>query len=445
MLTLGRRLALDALEPACAAFPDLDAAPLRARPEGGQPRELTYAQALLAVVLRRWLTLEHVLHAVAEARIATLPPRARAVLLIGTAELLFLDGTADHAAVSQAVEAMKEVAPKRMGFTNAVLRRVAEAVAGVEERPWSPSADAVPHGRGLLRFKRPLFPPPSRVVRHLAAATSHPRPLLRGWLDATDPHTLARRALAGVRSPSMFVADEHHRFGLLAQDLTLTQWLAGDPRRRVQDPAAAAGIEHAARTPAAAATSVLDLCAGRGTKTRHLAARFPHAQIDAYEPDPDRRADLAEAAAALREAGHRVRVVDDAVLDRGRATYGLVLADVPCSNTAVLGRRPEARYRFSEKSVSAVVRLQSDILERAAGLIRPGGWCLYQTCSLEPAENDDRARGLADRLGDPDFASRRVEPGVEEVPDVTSSGECADGTGGLWHDGSYHALLRARA
>jgi 16S rRNA (cytosine967-C5)-methyltransferase len=74
--------------------------------------------------------------------------------------------------------------------------------------------------------------------------------------------------------------------------------------------------------------------------------------------------------------------------------YDAVLVDAPCSNTGVLARRPEARWRVKERHLSNLVERQRKILKTAAAHVRPGGLLVYSTCSLEPDENGDVARSL---------------------------------------------------
>jgi 16S rRNA (cytosine967-C5)-methyltransferase len=63
------------------------------------------------------------------------------------------------------------------------------------------------------------------------------------------------------------------------------------------------------------------------------------------------------------------------------------LVDVPCSNTGVLGRRPEARWRLKPDDLRHLVHLQTQLLRQGCELVRPGGKVVYATCSIEPDEN----------------------------------------------------------
>jgi 16S rRNA (cytosine967-C5)-methyltransferase len=74
--------------------------------------------------------------------------------------------------------------------------------------------------------------------------------------------------------------------------------------------------------------------------------------------------------------------------------FDAVLLDAPCSNTGVLARRPDARWRIREADIAACAALQRRLLENAAKLLKPGGRLVYSTCSLEPEENAPSIPGL---------------------------------------------------
>jgi 16S rRNA (cytosine967-C5)-methyltransferase len=79
-------------------------------------------------------------------------------------------------------------------------------------------------------------------------------------------------------------------------------------------------------------------------------------------------------------------VLDTSVFD-GPA-FDAAIVDVPCSNTGVIARRPEARLSLKSPKLAALAPLQRELLERAAATVRPGGRLIYSTCSIEPEENE---------------------------------------------------------
>jgi 16S rRNA (cytosine967-C5)-methyltransferase len=100
------------------------------------------------------------------------------------------------------------------------------------------------------------------------------------------------------------------------------------------------------------------------------------------------------------------------------------LVDVPCSNTGVLGRRPEVRWRLTPADLGELVPLQTGLLLRACAAVRPGGAVVYSTCSIEPEENGGVVRAALGQL--PGWT---LEAEQEHRP-------------GLPADGGYWARLR---
>ena len=131
---------------------------------------------------------------------------------------------------------------------------------------------------------------------------------------------------------------------------------------------------------------VVDLCAGAGGKTLGLAA------------DMDNRGRLGRMAPRLARAG--VTIVETRLLDPGReraaladlaGTADVVLVDAPCSGTGTWRRNPEARWRLTPERLARLVKLQADLLDIAAELVRPDGHLVYAVCSLLAEEGRAQA------------------------------------------------------
>jgi 16S rRNA (cytosine967-C5)-methyltransferase len=87
---------------------------------------------------------------------------------------------------------------------------------------------------------------------------------------------------------------------------------------------------------------------------------------------------------------------------------------VPCSNTGVLRRRPDARWRFSATRLGKLAAAQLRILHGASALVRPGGRFVYSTCSIEPEENEQLIKGwLANHYEFRFIRQRLLLPGAE--------------------------------
>lgn len=433
-----RRRAVECLVGKLTRFPDMP--PGDPDLVGLSPPDAALALSIARTTVQRMVTLRLIVERFLGKPMTKHEPALQAVLLTGAAQLLFMDRLPAYAVVDQAVGLARSlVRPGATGLVNAVLRRV-QSYTSREQGPWAPSADAIPMpGGGVIRLKEPRLVSPDQLGQHLAQATSLSRRLCEDWIEHAGPDMAIARALHSIAVPPMVVTlepgaepedsdtpawDAHDRpgFGVWrAGRERLGDWLAEHPDRRVQDPTSASALEvlrhHASGWQP---KRVLDACAGRGTKSRQLTRMFPEAELFAFEPDEDRFLSLQQSAqeygrlTALRPGDTLPEAVD------------LILLDVPCSNTGVLARRPEARYRYSQAGLGSVVQLQRKIVAEHLPRLSPGGRLVYATCSLEPAENRNQARRMLREQGLKLVAEQSAEPG---------------GAGTSYQDGGYAALL----
>lgn len=169
------------------------------------------------------------------------------------------------------------------------------------------------------------------------------------------------------------------------------------------------------------AEKIADICAAPGGKTLMLSELFPEADIIAFDRSEKR---LKLAAENFERFGKKIKtVVADASGIRSKGAFDLVLADVPCTNTGVIRKRPDSVWRLSPKSLEETVVLQKKILEASSALLKENGVILYSTCSIEDAENGLLVRSFAAEHG---FT---VEKEILLLPSES-------------HEGSYGALLR---
>lgn len=381
-----RAAAYERLARLAPAWPNL---PFTERGEGG------LADAIVLETVRRWMTLESLVEAAANRPAASIEAAVRAALMGGAAQIVLMD-EADHAVVDESVEwAKRVVRPGAGGMVNAVLRRIASwkgERVGIDVSWWR-ARDLVPLGDGGARcWRGPAFA--EDWVTRIAVLTSHAPALIGRWMDRFGIDETARLALHSLAEPPRIVADArgtlrgdprarpHAEPGFCIWTGSLGELRAvieAHPELRVQDPGSAAPV---ARSAELRPRLVVDACAGRGTKTKQLAELHPGADLVAGDIDPVRRRELA------RSLGHlpNVRVLEPEAILALRGV-DLLLLDVPCSNTGVLSRRPEAKYAFSQAvKLASLVRTQHAIAEAHAPLVGPEGRVIHAVCSLEAEE-----------------------------------------------------------
>ncbi len=391
-------------------------APTLAAADRGWVQELVYG------VVRFRGRLDHLLGLHLHKGTGSLHPRILILLRMGVWQILAMGSVPTYAAVSETVEQVRRT-PKNAGggkgaagLANAVLRRLAEAGGGQERFP-SLAGDP---------------------VAHLTLWGSHPAWLVERWIARYGTENTAALVEANNRIP---------RVHLRRLDTGATVELepgsdVGEALRRfhpaqVQDPAASAVVDVMARGLEAAglasAPRVADLCAAPGGKGLALAGLSTlRARVVGLDPSLARLRRMAENLHRLGQEGglgqdDRVHLV----VARGEAppfvpgSLDAALVDAPCTGTGTLSRHPDARWRLDPGAPDRLARVQSAILDGAAGIVRTGGILVYSTCTLEPEENEAQVEEFLRRH--PAF---RLEETMQVLPQQTGT------------DGSFATLFR---
>lgn len=383
-------------------------------------RDAALAHAIHEAAVRRWITIRSLAGRWLRRPWDAMEPPVRAALLAGGAQLLFLDRIPPHAAINESVEWVKQQAGRgAASVVNAVLRRISEAASDNRRETWSNLPDELPLSSGGSRLIPPGLLPDNHLER-AAAVTGIPVWQVRRWADQAGAPEAQRWAWHALERPPIIAytgaaalplpmpdawlphrSPDHAIFQGSRTDLTRIMTDRAD--LWVQDPGASESLKLAANlTP----TLILDLCAGRGTKTRQLRVLFPNAKILAWDANPDRILDLRSALASLPD----VAVPSESELHSLAGRFDLVLADVPCTNTGVLARRIEARHRCAPSQLDRLSLIQQEILRRVRDLARPAGHILYSTCSLDRAENQAMEDWALSELALRPIASRSYSP-----------------------------------
>ncbi|OPZ04079.1 MAG: Ribosomal RNA small subunit methyltransferase B [candidate division BRC1 bacterium ADurb.BinA292] len=174
----------------------------------------------------------------------------------------------------------------------------------------------------------------------------------------------------------------------------------------VQDPATLAAVRLLDPQPG---ETVWDACAAPGGKAALIADRMDgRGRLFATDRYDDRLERLRDNLRRLQLAEVTVQKIDLRAPGEAAdlpAEFDRILLDVPCSNTGVLRRKPDARWRFSGDRLADLVELQGVLLDRCASRLKKGGVLVYSTCSLEADENQSHLqRWLARR---PEFRLER--------------------------------------
>jgi len=324
-------------------------------------------------------------------KLARNPPSEKLLpyLFTGLCQILLLDGVAEHAAVHTTIEIAKQnrIPKPLLGFMNALLRRA------VREREQL---------KRWLEQQKPEY------------RYSHPGILIAKWEQQWGKEATQRiltwnqqRAPTWARLTVRGKHDQTHLqlpagfspcpgfsdFYKLPRGFAPTALPAFDQGAwYIQDPSTSLAPELLNVQPG---ESVLDACAAPGGKTIQLAESMGETTglLTANEPNPNRFEVLRRNLA--RTGFSKVKKTCANLGDLVKAhsiKFDAILLDVPCSNSGVYQRRPEAKWRFTNKFLHQLVDLQYSILENALPLLAPGGRMVYSTCSIEEEETNSLVR-----------------------------------------------------
>src|SRR6185503_13237777 len=361
-----RRIAADILDNVLRRHRPLDAELDGAEQHPGlaalADRDRALVRKLVATVLRRVGTLRHLLGKFLDSGFPKDAPRVETVLLIGAAQILFLD-VPDHAAVDLSVRLVQadRRAAKYPGLINAVLRRVTR-----EGPELLKTLDAVPLDTPAWLFERWERHYGEAEARAIAIAHGHEPPL--DLTVKSDAESWAQRLRGRVMPTGTVRTATGGLISLLPGYHEGAWW--------VQDAAAALPARLFGDV---AGKTVADLCAAPGGKSAQLSAAG--ARVTAIDRSANRLARVREN--LMRLGLHAEMVAADAT-EWQAGPFDAVLVDAPCSSTGTIRRHPDVGWLKSEADIAQLAGLQQRLLDRAVALTKPGGTIVYCVCSLEP-------------------------------------------------------------
>jgi len=408
--------------------------------------------------------------------VARIDARLLTILRIAAYEIAFSPATPVYSIVDEAVNTVGKAGGKRQsGFVNAVLRQIVRHVVNRQGdlAQANPRRTLVQTPGAGCEFDADFLPDPATdAATHMSLRFSLPSWLVAEWLKEFGPEQTLAVCMACNRRPSLYVRVNPLR--TTPEDL-LAKFREADvqaePARSVpvraypdnalrrhyeqetalaspmiritgphavtqlpgfteglfsvQDLSASQTVQILAPQPG---WSILDLCSAPGSKTTQIAELSRDAaKITATDIDPVRLARVTENTARLGLTS--VAVVPHAQIELRTELFDAVLIDAPCSNTGVLSRRVEARFRVTAQAVNDIAAIQKGLLAKVAGLVKPGGRICYSTCSIQKRENQDRVR---------DFLAAHSEF------ELASESLLLPTTGPFDHDGGYVALLKRK-
>lgn len=346
----------------------------------------------------RWMgRLDWILNGFYKGQFSKAIPNLKNGLRVALYQILFLDRIPDHAAVNEAVEFVKKLqGQKSADLTNAILRNIIRSKSAIR------------------------YPDPNEdLIGYLSAYYSHPSWMVKRYVERFGAEETEKLLIANNEKPYLTlrvnaIKTTESEFKLLldsvnlkyrtgkflnefAQLQNLTNITAWDYYNKgyfnIQDESAGLACRLLDVKPG---MRVLDLCAAPGGKTAYLGSLMNNVgeivALDKYEA----RLRLLKANNA-RLGLNCVTTVESDALDYNSQPFDRVLADVPCSGTGTLSKKPDIKWKRDIFDLKKMTASQIKLLEKAASLVKPGGAVVYSTCSIEPEENFEIVKQFLDK------------------------------------------------
>jgi len=333
-------------------------------------REIAYGS------IRMRLALDFIAERLADRQKLNVKLREKVLLRTAIYQHYYMDRVPMHAIAHESVEIAKKYCHETfIRFLNAVLRRAAE------ERIELPGGDTVPNMS--LRYSYPPYFV-QEIVQNYGLHTAieimeagNRSGLVTFRIRPNAENDIKKKQgielLTGTLSPTAIIRD----FSLITE-------IACSPNYYIQNTTTAELVFSLAKDVLQPAR-VLDLCGSPGGKIITVHDLFPSAQLVVNDVSSVR-------VKTLSENMEKYGICATVTMSKGEdytssQPFDLVILDVPCSNSGVLNKRPEARWRLSQKEIEQLEQLQLQLLKNAATLITENGEIWYMTCSILKREN----------------------------------------------------------
>ncbi|MDZ4182396.1 MAG: 16S rRNA (cytosine(967)-C(5))-methyltransferase RsmB, partial [Candidatus Cloacimonadaceae bacterium] len=339
-------------------------------------------------VIKRQVQLDYILSKHTDAKkYAATDIKIKIMLYLGLYQIIYLDSMPEHAAVNETVELAKTVlGPQIADFVNAVLRSY---------------------------LRNPVVIYPEKADERIACEHSYPLELVQTWISlwgeedteylalyfnenpalhmrvnstATTQQKLiqyfAKRDIKLEASPASNVMLTTHQADEVLDDVAFSEGYFS-----IQDTSAALVVE---LLDPQKEENILDLFAAPGGKCTYIAEKMANSgEVIAVDKIPNKMKLLKQAADRLQLDNIKLIVTDAFKYGPVAPAYDRVLVDAPCSGWGVFSRKADLRWQ-AHQDIGELVKLQEKAIDYAASFVKPGGYLVYSTCTMNPQENEDQ-------------------------------------------------------
>lgn len=382
-----------------------------------KPENPAFVRELVYGVLENQIYLDHILKQLIPKGLKGVKKPIKVLLRMGLYQLVFMDSVPEYAAVNETVKLARKVAPGRDGFLNGVLRGYGKKKDQITMP--DPKKDlamylSIKYSFDVSIVKLWLSQYSAEETETLLA-NSNMRPPLSIRVNLTKTTPAALEAELKEQGFLLEKADLCERVFFVKGSGLLDTEAFAEGRFSVQDTASVLAVDILSPEPG---DVVMDMCAAPGGKTLAMGEKMENKgrvlAFDIYA----HKLDLVQTQAkrlglSIIETGEQ----DGTVFNEQYVELAdKVLVDGPCSGLGVLRRKPEIKHRPVLEDVAELAEKQLRILETACRYVKPDGYLLYSTCTINKKENGDVARAFLAKHPEYEIMEeRQLLPGIDEA------------------------------
>ncbi len=351
----------------------------------------------------RWMgRIDWILNGFYKGQFSKVVPNIKNALRVALYQILFLDKVPDYAAVNEAVEFVKKLqGQKYADVANGVLRNIIRNKEGI-------------------RYPNPDEDP----VAYLSAYYSHPSWIVKRWTARFGKEETERLLIANNNKPfltlrvnNLVTTKAEFKKLLDSVGLKYTDSKALDQFIKMSSLSNITDWEYFAKgffsvqdestgfpvllLDVKPGMRVLDLCAAPGGKTAFIAEMMENkGEIVALDRFESRLKILNKNLDRLKVSNVNTIAIDANEFSDENG-FDRVLIDAPCSGLGTLTKKPDLKWKKDLGDIRKIVNIQQDLIRKGASLLKPGGYLVYSTCTIEPEENFENVKKFLDE--NPDF------------------------------------------
>lgn len=382
-----------------------------------EKQERSFIMRAAQGTIEKQLELDYIINQFSKTPVKKQKPFIRCLLRMSVYQLKYMDNVPASAVCNEAVKlaVRRSFAPLK-GFVNGVLRNISRNLDNIS------------------------YPDESKdVFKYLSVKYSFPEWLLMKWADEYDIETV-KRILNGfenekstyIRCNTSKVTPDELKKELLSEKITVSEvtkdlgyaFKISDYDYLMDIRAFAEGWFQVQDISSMLAGEggiigendyIIDVCAAPGGKSINAALKAVNGYVEARDISDYKVSLIENNIERLGISNISCKVWDATVKDEEAINKAdVVIADLPCSGLGIIGRKPDIKYNASEESLQSLAQLQRNILSVIWDYVKPGGYMIYSTCTINKNENQDNVEWFCNN-----FPFEIVGEPVTILPDET--------------------------